>query len=318
VDEAASASASWRCSETERPRHVVDGPRPARTDRAACAAGSAVSLRFRFWGSRSTAPRHQPSCIRRRPQARNARRYRLTEERSGANPLLIPVSGREIEHELYLIVVRWLPPTGAFFCATRRPRPGTDTATPALLLLDAAPQHQPCILRTDTRPPWCAPQGPFSAPHAAPGRERRSPPRSCLAGCRWVRTCILQGEQYGSGAHAAEARQRVAAFDEQARKDADEKAWTDALRGGTAGSFNMYLQNFANGAHAAEARQRMTEPRVAGTPRGPRRRHPDHLPGGRRRNGQPAGRQLDRAGRQGMSRFRAKGARPIVKDLSTY
>jgi hypothetical protein len=41
-------------------------------------------------------------------------------------------------------------------------------------------------------------------------------------------------QNYGSGAHAAEARQRVAAFDEQARKDADEKAWTDALRGGTA------------------------------------------------------------------------------------
>jgi hypothetical protein len=64
-------------------------------------------------------------------------------------------------------------------------------------------------------------------------------------------------QSYGSGAHAAEARQRVAAFDAQARKDADEKAWTDALRGGTAGSFNLYLQNFATGAHAAEARQRM-------------------------------------------------------------
>jgi hypothetical protein len=53
----------------------------------------------------------------------------------------------------------------------------------------------------------------------------------------------------------AQQQQQQAAGDEQARKEADEKAWTEAMRGGTAGSFDMYLQNFANGAHAAEARQ---------------------------------------------------------------
>jgi hypothetical protein len=55
----------------------------------------------------------------------------------------------------------------------------------------------------------------------------------------------------------AEARQRVAAVEEQARKEADEKAWADALSAGTSAAFNTYLSNFASGAHVAEARQRI-------------------------------------------------------------
>src|SRR4029453_4062010 len=47
------------------------------------------------------------------------------------------------------------------------------------------------------------------------------------------------------------------AMSEQRRKAAAEKAWAAARRGATAGSFNLYLQNFATGAHAAEARQRL-------------------------------------------------------------
>ena len=56
----------------------------------------------------------------------------------------------------------------------------------------------------------------------------------------------------------AEARERVAALNEQARKQADEKAWADAQRAGTVSAFNSYIQNFASGAHVAEARQRIT------------------------------------------------------------
>ena len=45
------------------------------------------------------------------------------------------------------------------------------------------------------------------------------------------------------GAHAAEARQRIAALDEQARKDADEKAWGDAVQAGTSTAFKAILRN---------------------------------------------------------------------------
>jgi hypothetical protein len=55
----------------------------------------------------------------------------------------------------------------------------------------------------------------------------------------------------------AEARQRIPALNEQARKDADEKAWADAVRTGTAPAFNTYMQNYGSGAHVAEARQRI-------------------------------------------------------------
>ena len=54
----------------------------------------------------------------------------------------------------------------------------------------------------------------------------------------------------------AEARQRLAALDEQARKEADEKAWADAEKAGTAAAFTSYVQKFGSGAHVAEARKR--------------------------------------------------------------
>jgi hypothetical protein len=64
-------------------------------------------------------------------------------------------------------------------------------------------------------------------------------------------------QNFSSGAHVAEARQRLAALDEQARKEADEKAWADAEKAGTAAAFNDYIQKFGSGAHVAEARQRL-------------------------------------------------------------
>src|SRR5262249_59092886 len=60
-------------------------------------------------------------------------------------------------------------------------------------------------------------------------------------------------QNFGGGAHAAAARQRVA---ELGRKEADDKAWADAVRAGTAAAFTAYTQNFSTGAHVAEARQR--------------------------------------------------------------
>jgi hypothetical protein len=44
-----------------------------------------------------------------------------------------------------------------------------------------------------------------------------------------------------------------------ARKDADEKAWADAEKTGTAAAYMAYIQNFGGGAHVAQARQRVTE-----------------------------------------------------------
>ena len=44
--------------------------------------------------------------------------------------------------------------------------------------------------------------------------------------------------------------------DEQARKDADDKAWADAEKAGTAAAFTGYIQKFGSGAHVGEARQR--------------------------------------------------------------
>src|SRR5215831_12629169 len=64
-------------------------------------------------------------------------------------------------------------------------------------------------------------------------------------------------QNFSSGAHVAEARQRLAALDEQVRKDADEKAWADAEKAGTGAAYTGYVQKFGSGAHVAEARQRV-------------------------------------------------------------
>ena len=57
----------------------------------------------------------------------------------------------------------------------------------------------------------------------------------------------------------SEASQRIVALNEAARKAADEKAWADAEKAGTAAAYTAYIQNFGGGAHAAQARQRVTE-----------------------------------------------------------
>jgi len=45
--------------------------------------------------------------------------------------------------------------------------------------------------------------------------------------------------------------------DDQARKEADEKAWADAEKAGTVAAYTAYLQNFGSGAHVSEASQRI-------------------------------------------------------------
>jgi hypothetical protein len=62
---------------------------------------------------------------------------------------------------------------------------------------------------------------------------------------------------HGSGGHAAEARQRLAALEEKARRDAEEKAWTDASAIGTVEAITRYLKDHASSAHAAQARQQL-------------------------------------------------------------
>ncbi|MFL6797456.1 MAG: hypothetical protein ACJ8F3_08595 [Xanthobacteraceae bacterium] len=60
-------------------------------------------------------------------------------------------------------------------------------------------------------------------------------------------------QDFGGSAHVAQARQRVT---ELSRQEADEKAWADAVRAGTAAAYTRYIQDFSSGAHIAEARQR--------------------------------------------------------------
>ena len=53
-----------------------------------------------------------------------------------------------------------------------------------------------------------------------------------------------------------QAQQQQQGADEQARKDADEKAWADAEKAGTVAAYTAYLQNFGSGTHVSEASQR--------------------------------------------------------------
>src|SRR5207249_3478762 len=66
-------------------------------------------------------------------------------------------------------------------------------------------------------------------------------------------------QNFGSGAHVSEASQRIVALNDASRKAADEKAWADAEKAGTAAAYTAYIQNFGGGAHVAEARQRVAE-----------------------------------------------------------
>jgi hypothetical protein len=56
---------------------------------------------------------------------------------------------------------------------------------------------------------------------------------------------------------SATTGQASAPSEEAARKQADDKAWADAVRVGTAAAFNGYVQKFPSGAHVAEARSRL-------------------------------------------------------------
>jgi hypothetical protein len=107
-------------------------------------------------------------------------------------------------------------------------------------------------------------------------------------------------QNFGSGAHVAEARERIAALDEQTRKEAEEKAWTEAVRTGTAAAFNGYLQSFGSGAHAAEARQRVAALETRGREEVERHVHPRKALRAKRANKksrhQPASRLCDYPG----------------------
>src|SRR5262249_40452003 len=77
--------------------------------------------------------------------------------------------------------------------------------------------------------------------------------RDCCSRC-WG--CPRVGLQptlgYATGTTAAQQ-----AANEQARKEADEKAWADAEKTGTVAAYTAYLQNFGSGAHVSEASQRI-------------------------------------------------------------
>src|SRR5437899_1946095 len=70
-----------------------------------------------------------------------------------------------------------------------------------------------------------------------------------IAGASLISAC----SQPSDSQKTAEQQQPA---DDQARKDADEKAWADAEKAGTATAFTGYVQKFGSGAHVAEARQR--------------------------------------------------------------
>src|SRR5262249_33302020 len=56
---------------------------------------------------------------------------------------------------------------------------------------------------------------------------------------------------------AQQQQQQQQGADEQARKDADEKAWADAEKTGTVAAYTAYLQNLGSGTHVSEASQRI-------------------------------------------------------------
>src|SRR5262245_55984169 len=71
-----------------------------------------------------------------------------------------------------------------------------------------------------------------------------------------ARTAAAMNEflrHHESGAHAAEARQRLAVLE----KDEENKAWAEAFRAGTAAAMNEFLRHHESGARAAEARRRL-------------------------------------------------------------
>src|SRR6266478_5529088 len=71
-----------------------------------------------------------------------------------------------------------------------------------------------------------------------------------IAGAALISAC----SQPSDSQQTAEQHQPA---DEQARKDADEKAWADAEKTNTAAAYTAYLQNSGASAHVSEASQRI-------------------------------------------------------------
>src|SRR5262249_60283721 len=76
-----------------------------------------------------------------------------------------------------------------------------------------------------------------------------------IAGAALVSACSQPSDSQQPG-----AQQQQPAAGEQAGKEADEKAWADAEKTGTAAAYTAYLQNFGAGAHGSEAAQRIAAP----------------------------------------------------------
>jgi hypothetical protein len=108
--------------------------------------------------------------------------------------------------------------------------------------------------------PSDTPQAPAQQQAAADEQTRKEADEKAWADAAQANTAAAMTayvQNFSTGAHVAEARQRLAALEEQARKEADDKAWAEASRTGTAAAVNGYIQKFGAGAHVAEARQRL-------------------------------------------------------------
>jgi hypothetical protein len=92
-----------------------------------------------------------------------------------------------------------------------------------------------------------------------PPRKPKSARR--VAFPKWVFVGAIAGAALISACSPSSDSQQTAEqqqpADEQARKDADEKAWADAEKTGTVAAYTAYLQNFGSGAHVSEASQRI-------------------------------------------------------------
>ena len=81
-----------------------------------------------------------------------------------------------------------------------------------------------------------------------------------VACAKWAFVGAIAGAALISACSQPSDSQQTAqqqASDEQARKEADEKAWADAEKTGTVAAYTAYLQNFGSGTHVSEASQRI-------------------------------------------------------------
>ncbi|MHA1128234.1 MAG: peptidoglycan-binding protein, partial [Alphaproteobacteria bacterium] len=73
-------------------------------------------------------------------------------------------------------------------------------------------------------------------------------------------------DKYPEGRFASEAKEQLAAFDADARNQADQDAWRKASNQNTARSYRKYLNDFPEGIYAAIAEQRLTALSVSSVP----------------------------------------------------